>query len=106
MKEEEFIGIEKHACPGVGACAGMYTANTMSSVIEVMGLSLPGSSTMAAEDQEKAESTAKSAAALVRAIEKQILPHQLITRKSLENAVAVVMALGDRKSTRLNSSHL
>jgi dihydroxy-acid dehydratase len=66
----------------------------MSSAIEAMGLSLPYSSTMAAEDQEKAESTAKSAAALVKAIEKQILPRQLITRKSLENAVAIVMALG------------
>jgi dihydroxy-acid dehydratase len=94
MKEEDFIGIEKHACPGVGACGGMFTANTMSSAIEAMGLSLPGSSTMAAEDQEKVDSTAKSAAALVKAIEKQILPRQLITRKSLENAVAVVMALG------------
>jgi dihydroxy-acid dehydratase len=94
MSKEDFIGIEKHACPGVGACGGMYTANTMSSAIEAMGLSLPYSSTMAAEDQEKAESTAKSAAALVKAIEKQILPRQLITRKSLENAVAIVMALG------------
>ena len=94
MKEEDFIGIEKHACPGVGACGGMYTANTMSSVIEAMGLSLPYSSTMAAEDREKAESAAQSAQVLVKAIERQILPRSIITRKSLENAVAVVMALG------------
>ena len=72
----------------------MYTANTMSSVIEVMGFSLPYSSTMAAEDAEKGESTAASATALARAIEKQILPSQLLTRKSFENAIAVVMALG------------
>jgi dihydroxy-acid dehydratase len=94
MKEEDFIGIEKHACPGVGACGGMYTANTMSSAIEAMGLSLPYSSTMAAEDREKAESAAQSARVLVKAIDRQILPRSIITRKSLENAVAVVMALG------------
>lgn len=94
IDEKELTDVERHACPGAGACGGMYTANTMSSVIEVMGFSLPYSSTMAAEDAEKAESTAASATALARAIEKQILPRQLLTRKSFENAIAVVMALG------------
>jgi dihydroxy-acid dehydratase len=94
IDEKELNEVERHACPGAGSCGGMYTANTMSSVIEVMGFSLPYSSTMAAEDEEKAESTAASAVALARAIEKQILPRQLLTRKSFENAIAVVMALG------------
>jgi dihydroxy-acid dehydratase len=94
IDDKELNEVERHACPGAGSCGGMYTANTMSSVIEVMGFSLPYSSTMAAEDQEKADSTAASAIALARAIEKQILPRQLLTRKSFENAIAVVMALG------------
>jgi dihydroxy-acid dehydratase len=94
IDEKELTEVERHACPGAGACGGMYTANTMSSVIEAMGFSLPYSSTMAAEDAEKNESTGASAAALARAIEKQILPRQLLTRKSFENAMAVVMALG------------
>src|SRR5674476_1518831 len=72
----------------------MYTANTMSSIIEAMGLSLMYSSTMAAEDLEKAESTAKSAEVLVNAIKKQILPRQILTRKAFENAIAVTMAVG------------
>ncbi len=91
---DELVEVERHACPGAGACGGMYTANTMSSVIEAMGMSLPYSSTMAAEDEEKAESTARSAEALVRAIEQQILPRDILTRKAFENAVAVTMALG------------
>src|SRR5512143_1013208 len=91
---EELIEVERRACPGAGACGGMFTANTMSSVIEAMGMSLPYSSTMAAEDEEKAESTARSAETLVRAIEHQILPHSILTRKAFENAIAVIMALG------------
>jgi dihydroxy-acid dehydratase len=94
IDEKELLEVERRCCPGAGACGGMYTANTMSSVIEVMGFSLPYSSTMAAEDAEKADSTAASAAALARAIARQILPRQLLTRKSFENASAVVMALG------------
>lgn len=90
----ELAEIERHACPGAGSCGGMYTANTMSSVIEAMGLSLMYSSTMAAEDIEKAESTAKSAEVLVNAIRKQILPRQILTRKAFENAIAVTMAVG------------
>jgi dihydroxy-acid dehydratase len=94
MDEKDFLEVEKKACPGAGSCGGMYTANTMSSAIEAMGMSLPYSSTMAAEDEEKAESTEKSAFVLVEAIRKQLLPSQIITRKSLENAISVVMAVG------------
>ena len=94
IDKEEFLNIERKACPGAGSCGGMYTANTMSSVLEVIGLSLPHSSTMAQEDSEKADSAAKSAEALMGAIQKQILPRDLITRKSLENAITVVNAVG------------
>lgn len=86
--------IERHACPGAGSCGGMFTANTMSSAIEALGMSLPGSSTMTAEDEEKRESTIQSAQVLAAAIRNQILPRQLLTRKSFENAIAVVMAVG------------
>ncbi len=91
---EELLEVERHSCPGAGSCGGMFTANTMSSVIEAMGMSLPYSSTMAAEDAEKADSSARSAAALVAAIDRQILPSQLLTRKAFENAIAVTNALG------------
>src|SRR6267142_4457971 len=90
----ELLEVERSACPGAGSCGGMFTANTMSSAIEAMGLSLPFSSTMAAEDQEKADSAAESAGVLAVAIEKQILPREILTRKALENAIAVVMAVG------------
>jgi len=94
IDETELLEIERHACPGAGSCGGMYTANTMSSIIEAMGMSLMYSSTMAAEDLEKAESTGKSAEVLVNAIRKQILPRQILTRKAFENAIAVTMAVG------------
>jgi dihydroxy-acid dehydratase len=90
----ELLEVERHACPGAGSCGGMFTANTMSSAIEAMGLSLPFSSTMAAEDEEKAYSAAASAEVLAEAIEKQILPREILTRKAFENAIAVVMAVG------------
>ena len=86
--------IEKNACPGFGSCGGMFTANTMSSAIEAMGMSLPHSSTMANEDKEKEISTGASAAALFPLLEKNIVPRDIITRKALENAIAVVMAVG------------
>jgi dihydroxy-acid dehydratase len=92
--EEDFKAIERKACPGAGSCGGMFTANTMSSAIEVLGMALPYSSTMAAVDEEKAESTAQSALTLVAAIKKQILPSQILTRKAFENAIAVTMAVG------------
>jgi len=94
IDETELMEIERHACPGAGSCGGMYTANTMSSIFEAMGMSLIYSSTMAAEDLEKEESTAKSAEVLVNAIRKQILPRQILTRKAFENAISVTMAVG------------
>jgi dihydroxy-acid dehydratase len=94
ISEHEVQEIERHACPGAGSCGGMFTANTMSSAIEAMGMSLMYSSTMAAEDAEKTESTAKSSEVLARAIRNQILPRQILTRKAFENAIAVVMAIG------------
>ncbi len=94
IDEAKLTAIEKNACPGAGSCGGMFTANTMSSAIEAMGLSLPYSSTMAAEDAEKAESTEKSAFVLVEAIRKRILPSQILTRKAFENAISVIMAVG------------
>lgn len=94
MMEEDFIGIEKHACPSVGACGGMYTANTMSSSFEALGVSLLGSSQMASPDAEKADSAAQSAQVLVEAIKKDIKPRDIVTRRSIENAVALIMATG------------
>jgi len=94
IDDAELLEVERKAIPGAGSCGGMYTANTMSSVIEAMGLSLPSSSTMAAEDDEKADSAAESARVLAEAVRKQILPSQLMTRKAFENAIAVVMATG------------
>jgi dihydroxy-acid dehydratase len=94
MSKEDFDGIEKNACPSVGACGGQYTANTMSSSFEALGMSLLGSSQMASPDPEKADSAAESAKVLLNAIHKNIRPRDIITRKSLENAVALVMATG------------
>ncbi len=90
----ELLEVERRACPGAGSCGGMFTANTMSAAIEAMGLSLPFSSTMAAEDAEKAESAARSGEVLAEAIKKEILPRDLLTRKAFENAIAVVLAVG------------
>jgi dihydroxy-acid dehydratase len=92
--KERLHAVECHACPGAGSCGGMYTANTMSSAIEAMGMSLRGSSSLAAEDPAKAESAAKSGEVLVQAIAQQRLPREIITRRSIENAIAVVMATG------------
>ncbi len=94
MSKEDFDGIERNACPSVGACGGMYTANTMSSSFEALGLSLMGSSQMASPDQEKADSAADSARVLVNAIRNNIRPRDIITRKSIENVVSLVMATG------------
>ncbi|NDD68397.1 MAG: dihydroxy-acid dehydratase [Synechococcaceae bacterium WB9_4xC_028] len=93
IDEEQLTAIEKNACPGAGSCGGMFTANTMSAAIETMGLSLPYSSTMAAEDEEKAESAARSAEVLVEAIKANIRPLDLMTREAFENAISVIMAV-------------
>ncbi|MGE5792613.1 MAG: dihydroxy-acid dehydratase, partial [Bacteroidota bacterium] len=94
LSDEDFVGIEKNACPSVGACGGMFTANTMSSSFEALGMSLLGSSQMASPDAEKADSAAASARVLVNAIRNGIRPRDIITRKSIENAIALVMATG------------
>jgi dihydroxy-acid dehydratase len=98
----ELLEVERRACPGVGSCGGMYTANTMSSAIEALGLSLPHSSTMAAEDEEKADSAARSAEVLAAAVRRGILPLRLLTRKAFENAIAVVMAVGGSSNAVLH----
>jgi len=102
IDETELLEVERKACPGAGSCGGMFTANTMSSAFEAMGMSLPYSSTMASEDAEKADSAEKSAFVLVEAIRKQLLPRQIITRKSIENAIAVIMAVGGSTNSVLH----
>ncbi len=102
IDQAELDAIEHKACPGAGSCGGMFTANTMSSAFEAMGMSLPYSSTMAAEDQEKADSTEKSAFALVEAIKQQILPSQILTREAFENAITVIMAVGGSTNSVLH----
>src|SRR5438045_6375159 len=94
MNEADFVGIEKNACPSVGACGGMFTANTMSSSFEALGMSLLGSSQMASPDPEKADSSAESARVLVDAIKHDLKPRDIITRNAIENAIALVMATG------------
>ncbi|AWP24466.1 dihydroxy-acid dehydratase [Acidiferrobacter sp. SPIII_3] len=94
MDDRELHEIERKACPGAGSCGGMYTANTMSALFEAMGMSLPYSATMTAEDSEKADSTARSAAVLVEAIRARRLPRAILTRQAFENGLAVLMALG------------
>jgi dihydroxy-acid dehydratase len=94
IDDRELLEVERRACPGKGSCGGMFTANTMSSVFEAMGMSLPCSSTMAAEDEEKAESAARSGSVLVDAIRRRLLPRQILTRKAFENGIAVTMAIG------------
>ena len=94
IDEEQLTAVEKNACPGAGSCGGMFTANTMSAAIETMGLSLPYSSTMAAEDEEKADSAARSAEVLVEAVKANIRPLDLLTKEAFENAISVIMAVG------------
>jgi dihydroxy-acid dehydratase len=94
MSEEDFCEIERRAIPGSGSCGGMYTANTMSSAFEALGLSLPYSSTEANVHDEKIESTRRAAAALVDAVKRDLKPRDIVTKKSIENAVAVIMATG------------
>ena len=102
IDEEQLTAIEKNACPGAGSCGGMFTANTMSAAIETLGLSLPYSSTMAAEDAEKADSAALSAEVLVEAIKSDIRPRELLTREAFENAISVIMAVGGSTNSVLH----
>lgn len=94
MSEEDFCQIERRAIPGPGSCGGMYTANTMSSAFEALGLSLPYSSTMANPHDEKMNSAKESARVLVEAIKQDLKPRDIVTKKAIENAVAVIMATG------------
>ncbi len=94
MSDEDLLEIERRAVPGPGSCGGMYTANTMSSAFEALGMSLPYSSTMANPHEEKVDSARESAIVLLEAIRKDLKPRDIVTRKSIENAVAVIMATG------------
>ena len=102
IDHDELIDIEKNACPGFGSCGGMFTANTMSSAFEALGMSLPYSSTMGNVDKEKESSARDSASALYSLIEKNILPKDIITRKAFENAITVVMAVGGSTNAALH----
>ena len=94
LSSEDLKGIEQNACPSSGSCGGMYTANTMSSAFEALGMSLPYSSTMSNIDEEKRESAAESARVLIEAVRNNLRPRDIITKKSIENAVSVIMAVG------------
>jgi dihydroxy-acid dehydratase len=94
MSETDFCEIERRAVPGTGSCGGMYTANTMSSSFEALGMSLPYSSTMANPHEEKVTSTREAARVLVEAVRRDLKPRDIVTRRSIENAVAVIMAIG------------
>ena len=94
MSDEDFLAIEQKAIPGSGSCGGMYTANTMSSSFEALGMSLLYSSTMANPDDEKTVSAAESARVLIQAVKNDLKPRDIITRKSIENAVSLIMATG------------
>jgi dihydroxy-acid dehydratase len=94
ISQDHLVEVERHACPGIGSCGGMFTANTMSAAIEAAGMSLPFSSTMSADGDEVVENAEKAANVLARAVREQILPRQLLTREAFENAIAVVMAVG------------
>jgi len=94
MSEEDFRQVERRCIPGSGSCGGMFTANTMSSAFEALGMSLPYSSTMANPDSEKLDSTAESARVLMAAVRRGLKPSDIITRESIENAVSLVMAVG------------
>ncbi|MEM1153753.1 MAG: dihydroxy-acid dehydratase [Pseudomonadota bacterium] len=94
INDDDLLAIERNAIPGTGSCGGMYTANTMSSAFEALGLSLPYSSTMANVEAEKAQSTRDSALALYEAVKRDLKPRDIVTRKSIENAVAIIMATG------------
>jgi len=102
IDDEELGAIERAACPTEGSCGGMFTANTMSSAIEAMGLSLPGSASPAAIDPERDHFAKASGAAVVRLLEAGITARDIVTREALENATAVVMALGGSTNAALH----
>ena len=94
LSQEDFKGIVQHACPGAGACGGMYTANTMASAIEALGMSLPGSSSFPALSPQKQEECRTAGAAIRKLLELDLKPRDIMTRKAFDNAMTIVMALG------------
>ncbi|MCE2391343.1 MAG: dihydroxy-acid dehydratase [Proteobacteria bacterium] len=94
LSDGDFLEIERRACPGRGSCGGMFTANTMSSAFEALGMSLPASSTMAAEDGEIVDGATAAARALIGLIERELTPSRIMTKPAFENAIAVTMAVG------------
>ncbi len=94
MNETDFQEIERRAIPGTGSCGGMYTANTMSSAFEALGMSLPYSSTMANPHEDKLASTREAGRALVELVKRDLRARQIVTREAIENAIAVIMAIG------------
>ncbi len=102
ISKEDFHGIECHACPGAGSCGGMYTANTMASAIEALGMSLPNSSSIPAEDAKKKEECFESSKYVIQMLEKGITPKDIMTKNAFENAITVVMALGGSTNSALH----
>jgi len=102
ISKEDFHGIECHACPGAGSCGGMYTANTMASAIEALGMSLPNSSSIPAEDAKKKKECFESSKYVMQMLEKNITPKDIMTKKAFENAITVVMALGGSTNSALH----
>ncbi|MEY4094234.1 MAG: dihydroxy-acid dehydratase [Acidobacteriota bacterium] len=94
LSDAALADLEQHACPGAGSCGGMYTANTMASAIEALGLSLPNSSAQAAVSDDKKQDCARAGAAVVHLIERNIRPRDILTRKAFENAIVTISALG------------
>ena len=103
ITEEQLKDVLRHACPGAGACGGMYTANTMASVIESLGLSLPYSSSIPATAQEKIDECRRAGAAILTLLERDIKPSDILTRKSFENAITVAVALGGSTNVVLHT---
>lgn len=102
IDDDELRAIETHACPGPGACGGMFTANTMSSIGEALGLSLPGSASEPNVDQRKLESSRRAGQAVMNLLRKGIYPHDILTREAFENAVTLVVAMGGSTNTALH----
>jgi dihydroxy-acid dehydratase len=94
LSDSALADLEQHACPGAGSCGGMYTANTMASAIEALGLSLPNSSAQAAVSNDKTADCARAGAAAVQLVERNIRPRDILTKKAFENAIVTISALG------------
>src|SRR3989338_507271 len=94
IDQKELTGILQHSCPGAGACGGMYTANTMASAIETLGMSLPFSSSYPATSPEKLDECLRAGKAIRNLLEKEITPKMIMTKNAFENAIVSVMALG------------